>query len=388
MELETVTKGQQYNPKVATKTAQKPLSFSELGEFRALGPSAVIQHVRHIAVQGFSPRMAVAAMVDALDLLIPTRTKIFFWVGEDSAPVDFYERDPLMSALDTYFSQSAAMAADPDEPSFDKLANSPVEFGGWKRFERFANWDRSIMKNEVFGAYRIGNNLDFTIRDSGQPIGVLAIAREPGSTPYLRRDIETILSLRGHFVHAMNAPKALERAETIRDGNVVTALIAPDGTVVSASEAAQLMLHQLRPAQESLRLHGLPAPAPVRKSVELLLAGSEGGLCAPPHQDVRTSWGRFRIIAHSLAPDGTCLVSIERFLPKELVWIRRAAGMDLSPRERELAVAMCGPNSSDRLAVQFGLTSGSFREYSRRIYRRLGVDGRTGVRDLIENTAS
>ena len=358
--------------------------FSSVRGKGTMGPSAVIQHVRHIALQGFSPKMAVAAMVDALDLLIPTRTKIFFWVGEDNTPSDFYERDPLMSALDAYFSQSALMAADPDEPSFDKLANSPVDFGGWKRFERFANWDRSIMKNEVFGAYRIGNNLDFTIREGGQPIGVLAIAREPDSTPYSRRDIEAVLALRGHFVHAMNAPQALERADTVHDGSVVTALIGSDGTIVSASGAAQLVLHQLRPRENPLRLDGLLAPDPVRQVVELMLASNDGRACAPPHRSVRNSWGRFRIIAHSLAPDGSCLVSIERFVPSELIWTKRASQLDLSPRERELAVAMCGALGSEGIAAKFGLTLGSYREYSRRIYRRLDVEGRAGLKAKFE----
>lgn len=346
--------------------------------------SAAIQHIRHLAVQGFPPRMAVAAMVDALDMLVPTRTKIFFWVDERSAPRDFYERQPLMDALDAYFSQSERMAADPEEPSFDKLANSPVDYGGWKRFERFANWDRSVLKNEVFLAYGIGNNIDFTLRDGGRTVAVLAIAREPGSAAYARREVDAILALRRHFVHAMNAPAALDRAADVQYEGVVTALVGADGTIVSANDAAEQMMLQLCPAQGALRMRRPRAPRPVHDAARLLLAANAGQAVPPPVVDVANDWGRFRICAHSLAPDGTGLVTIEKFVPRRLAWERRAIALDLSPRERTLAVQLCGESDSRAIMRDSGLTSASYREYTRRIYRRLGVDGRVGLRAIFD----
>lgn len=352
-----------------------------------MGPSATIQHIRHIASQGLPAKMAVAAMVDALEPLIPTRTKIFFWVGEDSSPSDFYEAEPLMSALDAYFCQAEALARDPNAPSFDKLANSPVEYGGWRRFEHFDGWERSVLKNEVFGAYNIGNNLDFTIRDGGKPVGVLAIAREPGTSSYARSDIDTVLALRGHFLHAMNAGQVLEKAagaEGACDGPAI-ALVGSDGTVVQAGPQAALLLHQLATPQPKMRLTGRPAPEPVREAMRRLRAIEEGHGTLAASLDVMTGWGRIRVIAHSRCPSGEAIVSLQRFVPRALCRIHRSAGLDLSPREREVAVAMCGTGDGDAIARHLGLSSASYREYARRIYRRLGVEGRMAIKDLLDS---
>ncbi len=325
-------------------------------------------------------------MVDALDPLIPSRTKIFFWVGEDHAPQDFYEREPLVQALDAYFSQTARLAADPDEPSFDKLANSPVAYGGWRRLERLAKWERSILKNEVFGAYNIGNNLDFTIRAANRPIGVLALAREPGSRAYSRNEVEAVLATCGHFAHAMQAPSSLDAARDVSQGDVALVLLGGDDSVVQSAPQADLMLHQMSPRQGTLRLDltGGPAPMPLREAARRLRAVQRGEAAPAPTLDVMTDWGRIRVVAHSLLPGGETAITLQRFIPRALLRAARLARLDLSPREREVAAAMCGPGDGDAIARAVGLSAASYREYARRIYRRLGLVGRFAVKDLLD----
>ena len=286
--------------------------------------------MRHIATLGLPAKAAVAAMVDALDPLIPTRTKIFFWVGEDNAPQDFYEREPLIHALDAYLSQTARMAADPDEPSFDKLANSPVAFGGWKRLERLAKWDRSILKNEVFGAYNIGNNLDFTIRAGNRPIGVLALAREPGSRGYNRPQIEAVLATCGHFAHAMQAPASLDAARASSHGDVALVLLGGDDCVIQSGPQADLMLHQMSPPQGRLRLdlHRDLAPQPLREAARRLRAAQRGESAAAPSLDVPTDWGTIRVVAHSLLPGGEAAITLQRFIPRALLRAAYAADLE------------------------------------------------------------
>lgn len=348
-----------------------------------MGPSATVQHLRHIAVQGLPPKLAVAEMVDALDHLIPTRTKIFFWVGDQLAPHDFYEREPLLDALDAYMCQAQQLAADPEEPSFDMLANSPVEYGGWRRFQTMPRWDRSVLKNEVFRPYGIGNNLDFTIRHNGRSVGVLAIAREPGSTPYSRREIETVLATREHFRHAMTAPEVLSASADRGDGDVAIALVQADGTVAQADDRAGLLLHQLARPLPFLRLRGEPAPAPVREVIRRLALARDGRGEAPPSLATPTLWGTIRVTAHTVSGNGEYVISLQRLVPRQVPRMRRSIGLDLSPREREVALAMCEPGDGDAIARRSGLSAASYREYARRIYRRLGVEGRAGVAGLL-----
>lgn len=352
-----------------------------------MGPSATIQHVRHIAAQGLPAQMAIAAMVDTLENIVPTRTRTYVWADANGLPCDTYERDLIPAAVEEFNYLSPQLAADPDSPSFDKMLHSSDEFGGWRRFLRMPGWDRSALKNVIFRAYGIGNNLDFPIRDAaGRSRAVLAIGREPGSKAYTRHEIEAVLSLRPHFVHAMNSAAALSETEALAgDGEVEVVLVGSDGSISSASQRGELMLFQLRPQSSWSQVpDNQTAPAAVLEVVRRLIAARDGLNFHPPSMEVSTPWSRFRIIAHTVSGPGEAVVSLQRLLPSRLRRLQRVAGLDLSPREREVAVAMCGRGNGDDIARSVGLSAPSYREYARRIYRRLGVEGRSGVVALLD----
>lgn len=353
-----------------------------------MGPSATIQHVRHIAAQGLPSRMAVAAMVDALEGVMPSRTRTFMWAGPGGVQQDVYEKEPIVSAFDELLAMMPQLMADPEEPTFDKLAFSNDEYGGWRRFQYMPRYEKSALKNVMFKPYGIGNNLDFPIRDaSGMPRAVLAIGREPGSRAYTRREIEGMLALRPHFLHAMDSNAALAASAcTGEDGDVEVFLVGDDGMIEAARAQGDLMLHQLRPPTPQLdRVGTSQAPAEVQEVAKRLCAAREGLNPLPPSLEMRTGWGRFKIIAHTRTGAGETVVTIQRLVPRRLQWIKRTAHFDLSPREREIAVAMCGSGNGDALARGVGLSTASYREYARRIYARLGVDGRNGVRELLDS---
>jgi DNA-binding CsgD family transcriptional regulator len=323
---------------------------------QAVGISAAVQHVRHIAALGLPGRMAVAAMVDALEAIVPTRTRTFIWANADGLPCDNYDRDLIPSAVDEYNALSPQLAADPNAPSLDKMLNSPDEYGGWRRFQALDGWDRSALKNIIFAAYGIGNNLDFPIRDCrGRSTSILTLGREPGSRAYTRREIAAVLSLRPHFLHVIDSQAALSAAEVCGpDGDVEIVLIGSDGTVCSASGRGESMLHQL-----------MPAVRPVLK--------------------IRCDRAPPVVLAHLRSATGETVVSLQRLIPRELRRLRRAAALQISPREREIAVAMCRLGSGDAIARSVGLSASTYREYARRIYARLGVEGRAGVRELLDS---
>ena len=189
--------------------------------------------------------MAVAAMVDALEGVIPSRTRTFMWSGPDGMPGDLYEKESIVSAFDELLSLMPKLMADPEEPTFDKLAFSNDDYGGWRRFQYMPRYERSALKNVMLKPYGIGNNLDFPIRDAiGLPRAVLAIGREPGSRSYTQREIDAILSLRPHFLHAMESNEVLAaNACTSEDGDVEVFLVGNDGAILAMREKGDLMLH-------------------------------------------------------------------------------------------------------------------------------------------------
>ncbi len=352
-----------------------------------MGLSAAVQHVRHIAAMGLPDRMAIAAMVDALEEVVPTRTRTFIWADADGMPCDTYDRDLIAPAIDEYTALSPRLAADPLAPSLDKMLHSADEFGGWRRFTAMPGWDRSALKNIIFAAYGIGNNLDFPIRDArGRASSILTLGREPGSRAYTRREIAAVLSLRAHFLHAIDSHAALSSAEVCGpDGEIEIVLVGGDGTVCSASPRAVFMLYQLRSAAEPLpRIGHDLAPLQVLEAASRLDQASEGLNRLPPSLEVTTRWGRFKIIAHLRTGSGEAVVSLQRLIPRRLRRLKRVAGFALSPREQQVAVSMCNLGSGDAIAKSIGLSASTYREYARRIYARLGVEGRAGVRELLD----
>jgi DNA-binding CsgD family transcriptional regulator len=353
-----------------------------------MGPSATIQHIRHIAALGLDARLAIPAMVDALEGVMPSRTRTFIWAGPGQMPCDFYEREPIVSAFDELFGMTPALMSDPEEPSFDKLICSKDDYGGWRRFQHMPRYEKSVLKNVIFKPYGIGNNLDFPIRDaSGMPRALLAIGREPGSRAYSRREIDAVLALRPHFLHAMQSHAALAASEqSAADGETEVFLVGDDRSIAAARPQGDLMLFQLCSSGSPLeRISCAEAPEPVWEVTRRLFAAREGRNPQPPSLEALTDWGRFKIFAHTRTSLGETVVTIQRMVPLPLRRSRRAARLDLSPREREVAVAMCGTGSGDRIACSLGLTVPTYREYARRIYARLGVEGRIGVKDLLDS---
>jgi DNA-binding NarL/FixJ family response regulator len=350
-----------------------------------LRQSAAIQHIQHIAALGLPPEVAVPQMVDALQFVVPSATNCFMWLDENCAPVRYYERHPIPSALDAFMGQSQALEAK-GEPNIMRLTRASGDYGNWWAFTAESGWEMSVMRNELFRPYNIGNNMDFLIRDRGQPRALLTVNREPGSAPFSQMEINVLLSLRGHFLHAMAAPPDKYQSETfVPDNDVACVIFDRAGSLISSGPNADLLLYQLRPVAETIQIGSENAPPSVQSLLSQLEKARNGHLTAAPSSDVRTIWGDIRVAAHMMTADKLVIVTLQRLESRIVRRMRRLAQLDLSPRERRVALAMCEMTSAGDIARDTGLTESSFREYAKRIYGRLDVQGRDGVRVLLDS---
>ena len=348
--------------------------------------SAALQHIRHLSSLGLPARVAIPAMVDALADLVSARTRNFIWLNAHGMPCDMYEREPIASALNTFFEQMPILVKS-HEPSIDKMLRVPVDYGAGLLMMRLPNWENSVMHNEVFRPYGIGYHLDFPIRDGAQARGVLTINREPGSCEFTSHQIEDVLSLRKFFLHAMSAPEVLLEAATASD-QVSLVVLAGDGTVLQCEPGASQLFSQLS-GQTSNSFRMLTrqdrAPAELQDMANKLAALQSGADAAPPMKDITTRWGRIRIRAHSRDAQGNCYLTVQQLLSKTIHRMTRLAQSDLSPRERRIALAMCSSGAGDDVAQICGVTAASYRQYAKRIYARLEVEGRDGLRQHLDD---
>ncbi|MBX3480737.1 MAG: hypothetical protein KF842_10060 [Caulobacter sp.] len=348
--------------------------------------SAAIQHIRHIAIQGLPHHVAIPMMVDALDLIMPARTRTFVWLDSSGQTTDIYERDPIVEALDAFNLQTPDLVAR-GEPSSADLVRSPEAFGGWRRLLLHPNWERSVMKNELFRPYGIGNNLDFPLRDQGQVRATLLVGREPGSAPFTRTEIQAVLGLRPHFLHALNTPASLQPGADLVEREFGLAVIAPDGHVSSADGQASKALYMLDATPGLRPMRPTTAPATVMRVIESLARARRESSAAPPSADISTRWGDVRVVAHVLTGSGETVVSFRRLLPVKVGRLERLRTLELAPREREVALIMCEQTRGEAIAARLGMTTGAYRQYAKRIYARLNVEGREGVVRLLDRTA-
>ena len=351
----------------------------------ALRPSAACQHIQHIAAQGLPPRVAVPAMVDALQHVMPSATNCFVAVNSTSELDWFYERHPIPEAIDAFMTRSEELHRC-GEPSMIGLLASHKDYGAWWDFKRKDNWDRSVMKNELFRPYNIGNNMDFVLRDQGRPKGLLTINREPGSRPFTRNELESVLTLRSHFIHAMNARHPSQPAPHDRPDEVTVAMFGTDGTLASATDEANSLLYYLKPATPgAIELTCKQAPPAVMEVLHRLQRVREGRQAQAPSLDAQTPWGKIRIVAHDMPGADTIIVTLQRLVPLTVRRLQTLATLDLAPSERRVALLMCGREDSQAIAAQAGLSISSYREYAKRIYARLNVNGRSGVKALLDS---
>jgi len=345
--------------------------------------SAAIQHIQHIASLGLAPRVAIPEMVDALQAVIPSSTNCFLWLDEQGHPCDFYERHPIAEAADAFLLQTPMLEAT-GQPSIAKLIRARGEFGNWWQFTAFDGWDRSVMKNELFRPYNIGNNMDFQLRDRGRPIGLLTVNREPNSIAFRRKEIEAMLGLRAHFVHAMNAPATSpDRAGQVADAQIATMLVEPNGRIIGMDANATMCLHQLKQSDVRIPLCVEVVPDKVLAVVERLDRVANGRTSLPATSDIATDWCTMRVTAHPMNTGAGVVITFQRLVPLVIRQLRNLARAPLSPGERRIALQFCSELTPDRIASEAGVTLASVREYSKRIRTKLGVNNREGVRALV-----
>ncbi len=342
--------------------------------------SAAILHIQHMASLGLPPRQAIPAMVDALQFIIPSSVNTFVWLGENGQPVDLYERHPIPEALDAFMMQTPMLEAT-GQPSFAKLVNAPLEYGNWWQFTAHDGWDRSVMKNELFRPYNIGNNMDFLLKDRNRPVALLTINREPFSAPFRRREIDAVLALRPHFLHAMRANETgTGPNQVFAEGLVATAIVDRQGRILSKCPSAGLFLHQLNGRDCKVPITAERVPQAAQTVIDRLAKVASTPFSPPAADDINTPWCIMRVAAHAMDDGQTIVLSLQRYLPINILRLHNVAQAPLSPSERRVAYLMCSELENQEIASAVGVTEATMREYSKRIRAKLGASNRDAIR--------
>ena len=127
-------------------------------------------------------------------------------------------------------------------------------------------------------------------------------------------------------------------------------------------------------------------------------------LCRMAHGDVRriagqpmtalTSVGQIQYIAWPVpqmdapADDPDWLFVLSRRLPHVILVARRLAALELTAREREVALALFGTESLPEIGRRLGLRASTTTDHRRSLYAKLGLHSRGSLRRLLEGETS
>jgi hypothetical protein len=355
--------------------------------------SEAVGQIQTFAAMGLAPHVAIPAMLDTLGQMLPMQQAPFFWANADGQITDFYGKDANMQAMESSMHLGRHNSSD-DVPTMDRLLTGPRLVNNTELLAQLPGWNHSAFYNDMLIKNNCENSVDFQLRDATGIRGCFAISRGRKERKFQSAELRTVAALVPHFLHAMNAKAGIE-AHDVHSGEEPGHIIAThDGDIVSYSSNAEKMilhLHDIPMWGEIIlsdRLKRLPHAAMlVMERLRLIQSGQTGRAATI---EVPTRWGLFRVSATPMqtAPkmmSDQCVITIQPLSDRRVRRVQRIAGTDLTKAERRVALRMAGYGDGDTIARDLGLQTSSYRQYAKRIYAALGVEGRWDVKRFLDS---
>jgi hypothetical protein len=352
-----------------------------------------VRHIQHIASMGLAQHVAIPAMVDALHDVVPANQFPFCWTNEDGMVADFYGPDVIPQTLEALMVMDRHNTPD-DVPTIDRVLQGPLAFNNTALHRQLGGWSHSAYFNDMLRGNLAENSIDFPLRDASGVRGAISVARGVNDRPMQAGEMRRVAALLPHFIHAMNAEPT---------GNMPEISEACDAVFIISTIAGDIMSYSAGGANRILQLYNSPLgkgvkfgdylnrlPPAAMLVVDRLKLIQSGRSAQPASLEVPTRWGLFRISAvpmqaASNLTSETVMVTIRPLIDKRLARAQRLIASDLTLAERRVALRMAGFGGGDAIARDLGLSIGAYRQYAKRIYAALGVEGRIGVKAMLDS---
>ncbi len=359
--------------------------------------SEAVRHIQQVASMGLAPHVAIPVMMDTLNRLVPGNPNPFFWAKPDGTITDFHIDEIRPQTMESSMMLGRHNTPD-DMPTFDRLISGPRPVNNTGLLRQMAGWSRSAFYNDMLRGNYAENSVDFQIRDASGVRGMFALTRGVRDRQVNSAEIRRTAALVPHFLHAMDAPAQIDLQGARASDQLSHIIIDGQGAIESLSADAATMI---------LQLHNMPfgsgsplnefagrLPPVVQMVLERLRLIRTEQDTPPASIDVPTRWGLFRVRAVPMrsavdavsgsASDRT-IVTIQPLVERRVRHVQKLRDTELTPAERRVALRMAGGEDGASIASELGMETSSYRQYAKRIYATLGVDGRMGVQAMLDS---
>lgn len=345
-------------------------------------PANALAALRQLASQGVPMEAAFPALQAILNQLVHIDGIVAGRVDGAANPVASLACS-TMQAVDwgnyfvNFFNQREAEAY----PTFRRflMSGAPMD----RYHARGEGLYRTDVFHEVLAPAGMLSGVRIAIGDPARRVGKLSLFR-PDKMGFSPREERLLESARRYLGHLWDAPS--EMPDFSGEECVAEAWLLADrqGQIHFRSERAGALLHRAADVPE---IHPYLADACYSWARPLLTqlaqrldAAEQGRADGAPLVARRNRFGIFKLRAWRMASitgGSDCMgVRIDHYLPLSLRLLSSPAAQALSPRERDVLLALAAGLSKEETASRLGVGLASVVTYVRGLYARLGVSNR------------
>lgn len=326
-------------------------------------------------------------LTEQLGRLLAFDSAAYYHIDADGRPQMLSEDPDVLSMVPTYL--DACMQAAEREVARPFATAVREDFGPQMRAQLvtvpYRRFLRSDYYNVLLRPIRIHDCVSLVTRlPDGRATGALKFYRRTGCAGFRRDELTQLAQLEPFLASALQ-PRASAAPDAQELQQRAVLVLTVDGRLLWLSAAAESLMSQAFGAR--WRRLGQELPAPLSQVLQRLRQVGEGA--ALPRLQWRDARGAFAVQARRLeAAQGAgeaVIVEIEQFQQRRTGMLRRLAQLDLPPRQFEIACHLTGPHTEARIAQRLGISVNTLVYHRRRLYERLGVQGR---RELVEQLAT
>lgn len=356
-------------------------------------PSAILQHIQHIASLGLADAVAVPEMLTALQLAVPASFASFYWIDR-TGTIERVFAAPEVRAEMARFEVDLPTLDPRYEPTMHRILEMGRMMDNTVALMRTFDSSRSVMVNELMPAMRLAVGVDLVMRRDGQPRAVLYLNREwdaPSFSPVERR---LLAAASPYLTHALG-PGRGDAGQSIDSRVEREAVLTVDreGAIVSGAGDVDVLAELTGHSRARHRGTGLPdrLPLGLMPLLDRLRESANGRIVPPARLTLTGLHGEYRARAYPSETAGeagfaSAVVIVSHHLPREVMLLRRVLALPLTPAERRAAFLVGEGVATGAIATQLGISAQTLRGYLKSIYARTGANGRDALAALLRDS--
>lgn len=354
--------------------------------------TAALLRIRQACSLGLASASLMPMVLRELRALIPAACAQFSWASSEGRLVNFWS-DTFMPRRTAWIILHRARYEADAGTSFSDLVRFGRPTGNLRRWWR-EGFERTATYAAVFEPYRYKWFLDGVVRDAQRPHGCVALIRRHDDPDFSDAEEALLARVLPYLAHALRADAA-RPSLFVRSGRSALLVCDAAGDPVEWSAQAQCLVAYALLDQINTDAQVSDGEFQrVREGLREIALGLARRLDDPrgdaplPSTERRNRWGEFVFRGYRLRADGQGRadrigVLIEHAVPLEARLLERVNALDLSPRQKEVALLSARGLSNAEIVARLRLSPHTLKDHFKAIYLRLAINSQRELADLL-----